>query len=181
LPLTPEVLAAAARFLGVNPAMAQKFDLTLAEVCDEYFSAQQGKLERGEIRPDTYRGLKSRIADVKALLGEQEVGDLTVERMDAMFQQITLSARSISNIRDCLGAVLHWAVNRNEAPDRLLKDSVSEAAYDAGTSEAKIRANYWKLVSKADVVAYFGIVPPPTPVAATITGNRSSETTTSAG
>jgi integrase len=121
-PLTPEQLVAAARLLGVDPAAVQKFDLTLNQVCDEYLEAQKGKLDRGEIRPESYREVKSRIPDVKDLLGKLKMCELTVERMDKAYKTIKLSARTISNVRDHLGAVLRWATNRRKAPDGVLKD-----------------------------------------------------------
>jgi len=118
--LTPELLAELARVFHLGTV--QTFNQTLAEVCDEFMTAQKGKLDREQIRPETYRGLKSRIPDLKGLLGKVNMGDLTVERMDKSFGTIKLSPRSISNVRDTLGAVLRWAVNRTKAPDAVLKE-----------------------------------------------------------
>jgi integrase len=38
-------------------------------------------------------------------------------------------------------------------------DSIAETAYIAGTSESKIRTNYWRLKTKEDASRYFSIVP----------------------
>lgn len=119
--LTPEQLAAAARVLGVQVRNGQSFDQTLSVVCEEFMTAKKASLDRGEIRRETYGELRSRTLDVQALLGEAKMDTLTVEVMDNAFSAYKRSARSLSNCRDALRAVLRWAVNRNKAPESVLK------------------------------------------------------------
>lgn len=52
--LTPELLAAAARLLGVQVGNLQTYDQNLSEVCDEFMAGVKGKFERREIRSDSY-------------------------------------------------------------------------------------------------------------------------------
>jgi integrase len=119
--LTPELLVVAARMLGVQVASIPTFHQTLSEVCDEFMSSKKGKLERREIRADTYKELQSRVRNLKELMGPFKVDDLTAERMDKSMSRLTVGARSVSNCRDALRAVLRWAVNRSKAPDSVLK------------------------------------------------------------
>jgi integrase len=119
--LTPEQLAEAARLLGVPASRVTAYDLTFSEVCDQFLEAKRGKLQRGEIRAPTCRELECRIADLKELLGKDKMGHITADRMDKAMSKLALSPRSISNCRDALRAVLRWAVNRDKAPDSVLR------------------------------------------------------------
>jgi integrase len=120
--ITPELLAAAAQLLGFQASTTHTFNQTLSEVCDEFMTAKKACLDRDEIRPVTYRELRSRVPDVKELMGKLRMDALNVELMDECFFAYKLAPRSVSNCRDALRAVLRWAVNRNKAPDSVLKD-----------------------------------------------------------
>lgn len=120
--LTPEMLAEAARILGVSSGSSTSYDQTFSAVADAFLAAKSAKLERGEIRTETYRELESRIRPLKNALGKMKMSELNTERMDKALSALPVSARSVSNCRDKLRGVLRWAVNRNKAPDSILKD-----------------------------------------------------------
>lgn len=119
--LTPELLAEAARVLGMSPYRGPMFELTFGDVCEEFLHGMKGKLDRGEIRLHSYRDLHCRVPALKSLLGKEKTGELTTQVLDQRIARIKSSARSISNFRAVLGAVLRWAVNRDKAPDSVMK------------------------------------------------------------
>ena len=86
------MLAEAARILGVVSGPVVTYDQSFSAVCDEFLLAKKAKLERGEIRAETYRELESRIRPLKKAVGKLKMHELNTERMDAALSALTVSA-----------------------------------------------------------------------------------------
>jgi hypothetical protein len=121
---TPEVLAEAARIPGVGQNRVTCYDQTFAQTSGQFLAAKRAKLERGGIRAETFSELECRIRALKCEMGKLKMHELNTERMDEALSAIPGSARSVSNCRDKLRAVLRWATHRNKAPDSVLDDYV---------------------------------------------------------
>jgi len=103
-----------------SPPLVQQ--VTFADVADRFLADKQAAMERGELRPPSFKDLKTRTRHLKRVINGVHTSQLTVQLLDLALASLpSKSSRSIWNYRSTLRSVLIWARDRGQAPANIVQ------------------------------------------------------------